>query len=1051
MSTANSSEIPVDVTLPEAGQLVEVRRRQWIVSDVERASLIDGIATKPQNLVSLLSVDEDALGEELNVIWEIEPGARKLEKAGLPRFTGFDDFEKINAFLDAVRWGAVTNADRNFLQSPFRSGITIEDYQLDPLVRAIDMARVNLLIADDVGLGKTIEAGLIVQELIVRHRARSVIVICPADLQIKWQTEMQEKFGLDFKIVDSEYVKTLRRERGIHSNPWTSFPRIISSMDWMKSGDAFRLLKEALPSQAAFPRRFDILIIDEAHNVAPSMASKYSVESQRTRLVRAISPHFEHRLFLTATPHNGYLESFTSLLELLDDQRFARTVEPDDKQLQKILVRRLKSDLVDSNGAARYHKRELLPLNVTYTSDEVRIHELLNKFAKSRVASAKVHGYQPGLEFMHKLLKKRLFSSPSAFAVSIARHRRSITTQRSANEKKSKLESLILRKALLRADESYANDSALESALEDSIEEVSRLPIPLSKDESIMLDELSKWAEANQHKPDSKAAAIISWLESNLKPHGNWNTSRVILFTEYRPTQSWLSEIFSSHGFGADRLAILNGDTPFDEREKIKAAFQADPSLSPLRILLATDAASEGIDLQNHCNFLIHVEIPWNPNVMEQRNGRIDRHGQKKTPFIWHPVGSKVSGGDLSTDNELLSDDEFLMKAVLKVNSIREDLGSVGPVIAQQIEEVMLGQRKSLDTKAAEERAAKAKKYLSLDKKIKERIDILHQRIVETKRDFHITPDRVTCAVKTALEIAGLPTLRATNNPKIFEVPILPGAWGRALKGLEHPHTGIRRPVTFDQDLARGRDDIVLAHLNHRLVQMCLRLLRAEVWALEDTKRLHRVAIRESKIDDLQNPVVLVFSRLVVTGGRHHRLHEELTISGVELKGKSLARVPQVTRLESLYDSSVVKTSSEAEFSFFKSVVEDQEKAIFGAVDARSKERLRYLEGTLERRKNTEIKDMNEILIELEKTITNKLSEREPDFFQPLLPGMADELEDQRRQLRKDITALQARLIRIPSERESETNAIENRYKHLLDRTFPVSIVVIVPHSWRPT
>ena len=351
----------VDLSVPESGQLVEARRRQWIVSDVEKSSLSSGIASSSQHLVRLLSVDEDALGEELNVVWEIEPGARKLEKSGLPKFTGFDDSERIDAFLDAVRWGGATNADRNFLQSPFRSGITIEDYQLDPLVRAIDMARVNLLIADDVGLGKTIEAGLVIQELIVRHRARSVVVVCPADLQIKWQTEMQEKFGLEFRIVDTEYVKSLRRERGIHANPWTSFPRLIASMDWMKSGDALRQLKDILPSHATYPRRFDILVIDEAHNVAPSMASKYALESQRTRLIRTISPHFEHRLFLTATPHNGYLESFTSLLELLDDQRFARTVEPDEKQLQKVLVRRLKTDLVDAHGNPLYHKRELLP------------------------------------------------------------------------------------------------------------------------------------------------------------------------------------------------------------------------------------------------------------------------------------------------------------------------------------------------------------------------------------------------------------------------------------------------------------------------------------------------------------------------------------------------------------------------------------------------------------------------------------------------------------------------------------------------------------------
>jgi len=159
------------------------------------------------------------------------------------------------------------------------------------------MARVNLLIADDVGLGKTIEAGLVIQELLVRHRARSVMIGCPATLQLKWRMEMQEKFGLEFRIVDTDYVKTLRRERGIHANPWTAFPRLISSMDWIKSGEGLRLLKDILPPHVTYPRKFDILVVDEAHNVAPAAATRYALESQRTRLIRTLAPHFSHRLF----------------------------------------------------------------------------------------------------------------------------------------------------------------------------------------------------------------------------------------------------------------------------------------------------------------------------------------------------------------------------------------------------------------------------------------------------------------------------------------------------------------------------------------------------------------------------------------------------------------------------------------------------------------------------------------------------------------------------------------------------------------------------------
>ena len=190
---------------PEPGQLVEVRRRQWIVSDVDASAVAPELPKR--NLVKLASIDEDALGEEIEVLWELEPGAHVIERAGLPTLSALDDPSTLEAFLDAVRWGAATNADRGYLQAPFRSGVSIEDYQLDPLVRAIDMPRVNLLIADDVGLGKTIEAGLVAQEMLLRHRARTVLVVCPSSLQVKWRNEMAEKFGLEFRIVDTEYVK----------------------------------------------------------------------------------------------------------------------------------------------------------------------------------------------------------------------------------------------------------------------------------------------------------------------------------------------------------------------------------------------------------------------------------------------------------------------------------------------------------------------------------------------------------------------------------------------------------------------------------------------------------------------------------------------------------------------------------------------------------------------------------------------------------------------------------------------------------------------------
>lgn len=199
--TEASDHEPVEgvavAAIPEPGQLVEVRRRPWVVQDVNVSGVPGdplsplGQAVARYHLVTLSSVEDDALGDELRVVWEIELGVRIFEGWRLPEPTeGFDEPRRFDAFLDAVRWGA------------------------------IQMPRVNLLVADEVGCGKTIEADLVVQELILCQRAHTVLIACPSALQIQWRDQMRDKFGLEFRIVDAASMKELRRSRGLHVNPW---------------------------------------------------------------------------------------------------------------------------------------------------------------------------------------------------------------------------------------------------------------------------------------------------------------------------------------------------------------------------------------------------------------------------------------------------------------------------------------------------------------------------------------------------------------------------------------------------------------------------------------------------------------------------------------------------------------------------------------------------------------------------------------------------------------------------------------------------------------
>src|SRR4051794_22241125 len=386
-AATESSKPSPPTPAPETGQLARVRGRMWVVADSVRdaQAALDG---RPiQHLVSLVSVEDDATGEELEVVWEIEPGTAVIERAELPALVPgrLDDPAELDAFLDAVRWGAVTSADQRSLQAPFRSGITIEDYQLEPVVRALRSPRTSLLIADDVGLGKTIEAGLVVQELLLRHRARTALVVCPAALQLQWRDEMRDKFGLEFRVVDRELLGQLRRSRGVSANPFAHFPRLIVSIDWLKGELGMRLLREVLPPHPEIPRRYDILIVDEVHNCAPAGAGgRYARDTLRTAAVRTLAPHCEHRLFLSATPHNGYDNSFAALLELLDPHRFARGIKPTLAATREVTVRRLKQDLTNPDGSPRFARRRVVMLEVEHPPGERAVHAHLAAYGAAR-------------------------------------------------------------------------------------------------------------------------------------------------------------------------------------------------------------------------------------------------------------------------------------------------------------------------------------------------------------------------------------------------------------------------------------------------------------------------------------------------------------------------------------------------------------------------------------------------------------------------------------------------------------------------------------------
>ncbi len=1062
MTESNQSAVRL-AGLPEQGQLVEVRQRRYVVNEISASTLqpsplvLDRSAQ--QHLLTLTSVDDEGLGEELQVIWELEPGAQIYDQSGLPRPDAFDPPHRLDAFLNAVRWGAIATTNDRTLQAPFRSGIEIEAYQLDPLVRALQMPRVNLLVADDVGLGKTIEAGLVVQEMILRYRVQRVLIVCPAGLQIQWRDQMLEKFGLDFRIVDSTLMKSLRRRRGLHVNPWTHFPRLITSMDYLKRDRPMRLFKEVLPKEGmTYPRKFDMLIVDEAHNVAPSGNGRYAVDSQRTKAIRTLAPHFEHRLFLTATPHNGYVESFSALLELLDNQRFARGMAPDPDRLAAVMVRRLKSDLPPEwDGTPRFQPREIAPLPVPYTDAERTVHGQLQAYSQLRRKHAVDPTERTASEFVLKLLKKRLFSSPAAFAHTLAQHKETIARGGQGQKAASQLDRPspgMLRALLASTEQEYGDDAGYDEATESALTRSTQIFSALTPAEQTLLDAMLTWAEGASQRKDSKAEALFEWLHATLRPGGVWNDERVILFTEYRDTQKWLQTLLAAERLSEQgRLMVLYGGMDEEEREAIKAAFQADPQLSPVRILLATDAASEGIDLQRQCHRLVHYEIPWNPNRMEQRNGRIDRHGQQYAPLIYHfvPEGYAENPVDLDVAVGALEGDlEFLMRAVQKVEQIREDLGKVGPVIAEQVTAAMLGDRSRLQTGDAERQAEPVRKMLRFQQDVAERIERLKEQLQETVRTLDLTPQNVQAVVEIGLTIAGQPGLRPAPLPGIwpdssgrwqtspvFVMPPLSGAWAECSAGLAHPHTKALRPITFDHEVARGRDDVVLVHLNHRLVQMAMRLLRAEVWRRDPGAGLNRVTVRTVPSHVLESPAVIAHARLLMVGGDSHRLHEEIIETGGFLREGRFRRMA-VGEVQDALAAATERMPGADAIQRLQAIWPTIADNLLLALDRRTEERAESLQRQLARQADKEAADITAILQELARQIETELDD--PEMAQ--LPLFSD---DERNQYSQNRSALRVRLQQIPGETELETAAIRRRYADPQARRFPVAVTFLVP------
>lgn len=310
----------------------------------------------------------------------------------------------------------------------------------------------------------------------------------------------------------------------------------------------------------------------------------------------------------------------------------------------------------------------------------------------------KARGGRRAADLVTLLLKKRLFSSPAAFLHTVKVYLSHLDdTQGRPRSAAAEVPDWLEDFPDLAAE---LDDLGLADAEDDALTRSTSLTPQEDGEELTLLRQMERWALTHEAAADSKADALINALKAICRPDRHWTNERVVVFTEYRDTQKWLLHLLRQHELtDGGRIAVLHGGLSTEDREEIRLGFQADPATEEgtVRILLATDAASEGIDLQNHCHRLFNYDIPFNPNKLEQRIGRIDRWGQRHDPEITHFIGS---GWEQAKAGSYEADLEFLSRVARKVAKMEEDLGSVNAVIADAVQRRMTGDQTPSTSKA---------------------------------------------------------------------------------------------------------------------------------------------------------------------------------------------------------------------------------------------------------------------------------------------------------------------------------------------------------------
>jgi superfamily II DNA or RNA helicase len=623
------------------GALVRARGREWVVLPESEKDLL---VLRP-----LGGSDAEIAGVYLP-LEKVEPAA-----FAPPQVDQLGDHTSCRLLRDAVRLGFRSSA------GPFRSfarlAVEPRPYQLVPLLMALKQDPVRLLIADDVGIGKTIEAGLIAREMLDRGEAKGLAVLCPPPLAEQWQRELSQKFHLDCELVLASTASRLEKNLGVGESLFEHYPLVVVSMDFIKSPRRCDDFLRSCP---------DLVVVDEAHTCAFDGAVN-SGRHQRHQLLKGLAKKQDrHLILVTATPHSGKEGAFRSLLGLLkpefekvSENALPKETDERKKELAKHVVQRRRGDLkVYLDAQTPFPKRESPKEDPTYalTPDYKRLFERVLEFTRESVLDAEEKTHRQRVRWWAALgLLRALASSPAAAAMTL--RNRAVVADTDTIEAADEL------------GRSTVLDPAGDEAGEVDVVPGGQTELTAETETGKRLIELAKEAEALGGKKDAKLQGLIELLKPLVQKDGY----SPIVFCRFIPTAGYVAEHLRKALKTAEVVAVT-GELAPSEREERVAQLGALKKEGKSIVLVATDCLSEGINLQEHFDAVVHYDLAWNPTRHEQREGRVDRYGQPR------PDGKVRVLTYYGRDNQI---DGIVLDVLLrKHKSIRNELGVSVPVPA---------------------------------------------------------------------------------------------------------------------------------------------------------------------------------------------------------------------------------------------------------------------------------------------------------------------------------------------------------------------------------